>query len=1401
MDNFLALTETEKFKVLTKQFIFEPPRQIELLFDLHKKVDWKKRYALYKKVCSNFLIKWFPYFGEWARKGTSNKKLFLLKICYFLKESNIKSYIDSTGCNIKKEEILRGILNVIKELTEDPSLEVVLAASKTFSSIIVENNYAKEEWKNLLKNQKTEFIALAGAGEFLRSDNLELTLLTDYLKAYYEEEDLEKALKNLQKVMNINTRKREVFLIPLGIFHIVHPDIVIKVIERDFSEDHCFVNIIRSFSEALLYLNHLPRTEGSEKVEVIFRQLVELKNKKILPLLPLLKFSSDIRDYSIYEALLDVLKEFCYSGIYKAYDELVEFLNYEIPLYLKSQVISCLITTNLICKNKFQQTIKKIYEKIQIEDDLLYQFITLERLLINIKTAPFSPLTLDEIYKLIEKFNTASDICFNRVKPYDSISFENVKLLTTRFREKFIIEIQELLDLLKCYLSPEMKILIEKTREYLLNNIYWEKRFKVYLEDKENPEKQFIAINILDGERETFILLEPAFTSYNPVILASIGKILAKIFNKLIKENEIKEIINYVRRISLNNGEKLYEIIERYMERPEWFINLLKVFADFHKNFINWQSFLENIVFMKKNILKEQAFYQVARKLLALAKGTSIKTILNELEDFQIKDLFLNNPCEKTIKFIQEFSVYMDKLKKNLKSFMSFSGSHSLFYKNQEENLIKIIDEINKFISFVKEKGSYFLDKPVYLSLAGIFNLWKTNLAEKILQEIQLLGKEIEHGDLLRIRNQYLKIKENKLLDEYNIQTLDKCLYKEIQDIVFRSRTLKGNKEIIEFIRDLYKQNPEEDKEPVLINLFCKFLGLKDVRSNKMLASIFSDHFIIILKKEDYQSAMDLIMNMLEHGAGSEIFLFLSEELLRKKAPEDLISLIKNYAPVIRTPLTVESVNKFNKKLKELINKYDIKFNRLETYEMLLELAKGTGGITALSEKLQKTGERAGLTHALYTCFERNGFYLMENTNNPPENNRFKEEKQKNEKICLQILYYIEEFEKAINYVKDCTFEEIEHRLSKLRGAVNSLRKMRSLFKDYMLDPVVRNIMIHLFIDKLCIRKEEELEPDDTFSLVKLSERWQEVFSLIKAGNIEKLTEVFYYRKDLCNYLQLSGGYKEFKDFLVSWYYYSYEIDTALYLQYIDKTHRVNKGFSTNPPSPFNSMTNARFTFPLFGTSVIIIFFISFFLSPLISLVNQSTGSLILKYLFTFFLISSPIVLITFFILYILKKVNFLDIQFLFPRLLGGLIIGFIILCIDIKTWEIGVNIQDILFLCLFIASLLIAFFYLLMDILRRKNHQNSGHILAVNVLLLCCSEAFFIALILTTLLSTIFTINISQSTFFLFGILPREIRLTNIDFLSRDLIIYPPLVYTWTCIMIFVSVFLHTFFKERRPL
>jgi len=178
--------------------------------------------------------------------------------------------------------------------------------------------------------------------------------------------------------------------------------------------------------------------------------------------------------------------------------------------------------------------------------------------------------------------------------------------------------------------------------------------------------------------------------------------------------------------------------------------------------------------------------------------------------------------------------------------------------------------------------------------------------------------------------------------------------------------------------------------------------------------------------------------------------------------------------------------------------------------------------------------------------------------------------------------------------------------------------------------------------------------------------------------------------------------------------------------------------------------------------------------------------------------------MVLYYILYGFRKINFSDIDFLLPPMAGKVAGCAILLVITGGGFNFMIKIHDSLYFLMFIFSIGLSLFYLTIDVSARRNraHMEKLHPLhiisgALPVLLLTLTYSFIISIILSTFFPH--TINTEEFTTipFLFGTVSREIIVSH-SLIGLNPVIYPSVVYTWSSIILFFSIFLHVFPVKR---
>ncbi len=213
-----------------------------------------------------------------------------------------------------EEEVIEEIISLIEYLRNSPSSEVSNLTSRVLACLSTKEEKFFHHWKKLLHsgNSSSELSAISGAGEFLSSDKEEFKFYIDSLKSYYEAQG-DKEREKIRQTLGI--KSSDFSVVSLGAFHVFSPETAFAIIERDCPGHIC--NIVRSFSDSLLYLSHLPKSERLIQADLFYRNFVEFKNKELVPGLPFLKYSGKEEDFELYRVFLKVCQEFCHAVFIK----------------------------------------------------------------------------------------------------------------------------------------------------------------------------------------------------------------------------------------------------------------------------------------------------------------------------------------------------------------------------------------------------------------------------------------------------------------------------------------------------------------------------------------------------------------------------------------------------------------------------------------------------------------------------------------------------------------------------------------------------------------------------------------------------------------------------------------------------------------------------------------------------------------------------------------------------------------------------------------------------------------------------------------------------------------------------------------------------------------------------
>jgi len=1318
----------------------------------------------------------------------------------------------------KEKKILYDILDIIKLLQNDPSQEIKYLTSAALASLALQSHVFLDYWKKLLAcgDPAREHIALSGMGEFLNSSKNELIPLTEALKSYYEEKNLNKAVKNLKKKLKIKTEDPAVFLIPLGAFQIYHPEVADMVTGRDFSGKICAVNIIKSFSFSLTYLNNFKKEERLQVAGKIYKKLAGIKEKFLLPLAAHLKFSKDDIDYNLFLTYFQTLQEFCYTGINEAFYELISFLDYEIPESFKFELISIIDETNSICKNKFGFFINKLDAKNISQKHPLFNYIRILSRLKRLNKKDFSRETSDEIYRLIKDFKKVMEHFFQKIENYgyyDDIYLSVIRPLAFILEGDFLSEIPCILE--QGYTSGEEDKLIEKTLSLFIKDCreFIKKRLSDLLADKKKPETSYIALcilkrfsSVLEINQETFYHL---CSESHPAVIAGLLPLFSSHFKEIIIKKDENRLIDYLRKMSFYGAtEKLYRAIASSAGKPGWFVKLVNNFAIYHSDSFSWKDEKASIVFTgvlsdiiatKKETGKKYKFWHLCQTLLKSLKAPSVREIQRILDklDFEI---FL--PFKEKDNLAGLCKEYINNLKLYLTDYIKVDFSDFNNKENMEFFLLKGAEETEKTLNFLEKKGDIFLDKFTLLSLKRILYVWINDIFSKTIKELRELSREIRDENPEGIYYRYGIIKKSSLFEASEMKNLEGELQKYLLKMAFQKEVERELVIIMEFLNELHFDQNEANIN--FIDFYCRLFPFESTWG--LIAPVFADYLIDLYKNENHEDTVNFIYKLLECGAKKEVFLLTIIELKKKSSPHIIISLMEAYAEVMDENTAPEKIWKLLSSLKEFASNCKIDIPRIESYDVFLEMARSIKTLKSLVFTLDKLRERGKFHHGLYGCIEKNGFYLIEKDlfPGPEENISTEKEKQgiKNEKTWLSITKCIDELECNLKDFQKTPFENFEYKIKYLENSLYLLGEIKKSAGN-IIDPVSKKILINLYVDKLCIKVEEDPEPETGFNINKLLKRWKKIKKLINNSNLEELTEKIYLRKDICNYLQINGEeLKDFKSFILKSCYKSFEYDRAIYLNYMDKAYREREKESLLTPSPFEEIADSEVKkqkIPLFTSMSLLLLFVFFFLPPLLGTQSINIGGISLNILFFGTLLYSFITTGSFLIFHKFKKLNYRDIYIFIPEFFFIFLPVFIFLSANREMWIFALSISDPLFLVLAILSLLTTFFYIFYKISGLSRAGNTMH-KSLNIILRAWIEAFLMSLVISTLFSPAFKIasglyNGVGNLSFLFNTLPEE---RNISFLFSDLVLYPSVIYTWTFIALFFSIFKFSFQKEK---
>ena len=1518
MENFLILKDTEKFKILTEEHIFEPEEQLELLFDIHSRFSWKNKLILYKKINSNQLIlKWLKLLKKWAQNGNKGKKEFILKSLYFTKLKSIKKHIKSAETckkefsgpipktsaagavntdkiknisiknknseikklsiknislnpeikkisifsNQKKEpekiyikknreiekiyldgktkeikpfyhhikeklikerelglkritekkskKISYEILDIIKELEGDNSSSIQYLTATTLASLALQSDIFLNYWKKLLKsgNQGKEYIAIAGAGELLSSKKDDIKKITTALKNYYEAPTGGKGIKKLKKSLEIKLKDPALLLSPLGAYQVNYPHIAEKVIKRDFSSKSCAINILKSFSYSLIYINTADKKERLKKAEKIYDRFLSLKEKLITPHLYLLKFSESPVDYEIFMTYFQVCHDFSCFGLYRAYKEMLSFLEYNFPENFKFELLSILVKTCFLCRSKFNFLEKSA--PASLKSQTLADYIAIESSIYSLKRMPISYKTFDEIYKLIKNFKKVVEKFIEETEktmPGDNLYSSIIRPFNFLSKGAFLNELPVFFNLVRI-IAPDKHIILKNTEELFIkeNQQFIKNSLISLMKETDNKEVQCAVINIAKKFTSN---LDDAISLYSPLLsvkkgpsLNLLGEILGEYFKKIIPVSNKEDIIKYLRKMSyLGTSAELYKAIS--LDNPKWFLKLLNNFATFRKALSGEKDIAipklhSTLLSVKKELDKKSPFAILCLDLSRLLKCISCKDIYRSLEKLNIEEYSQENNFSRTIKN------NIDNLKTYLMDFIDTDFISIYSKKETEKSLLKVNLEITKLENFLKEEEAGDFNTLILLVMKKILPEWKKEIISPSLKILTVLQKNFEAEDIEELYNNYHIIKNSPLFDNSQVKNLELMLQKYLVKLLFEKDNGETEKSI-DFLIELQTYTSKDEPGLKSHDLMWHIMEREELQ--KLIGLTFSEYINELHKNQDYDSIIEFIYKMLENNAPAKIFTLTAKGLDEKKGPVIITSLLEAYGNALTDKFTIEKVDMLLRSLKEFKKNYSVEIAQIESYKTFLDMARSAKSLNSVSFVLDKIQERGNLSHSLYGCLEKNGFFSTEARLFLEQEEIQEESKQnqyiKNENTWIELTEYINKFQNNINSIQKYNIENVEKKIKNIKEAIFILKKIKNSVRNIK-EPIARKILINLYIDKLIINREEEVDPCCTFSLTKLQERWEKIEKAIKNRNPHILAEEFYYRKDICNYLQFKEeSLLPFKNFIVRWYYRLFEYDKGLYLQYMDKTHKEIDEKEFSPSSPFDEeIREEKSASSIFIPAAGALLFIFLLLPVIIGTQSPSAGSAIFKILFTIALAGSLVLPGVYLILYKLKKLDYMDIYIFTPLFLTIILPLLFFMSLNDNMWLFGITINDITFLIFSALLFVITLFFICREFYYSFSSKGeSGEIIkkTLTFTMRGLIESFIISLVISTLLSNNFTIISGKDLkdlFFFFGTLQRGIP---VSLLFTELYIYPSLIYSWTFIGFFFCVFKLAFERKK---
>ena len=164
------------------------------------------------------------------------------------------------------------------------------------------------------------------------------------------------------------------------------------------------------------------------------------------------------------------------------------------------------------------------------------------------------------------------------------------------------------------------------------------------------------------------------------------------------------------------------------------------------------------------------------------------------------------------------------------------------------------------------------------------------------------------------------------------------------------------------------------------------------------------------------------------------------------------------------------------------------------------------------------------------------------------------------------------------------------------------------------------------------------------------------------------------------------------------------------------------------------------------------------------------------------------------------------------PRLLGGIIVGYLPLLMTGEMWQFCMNITWLEFLQIIIASLLACWIYLYVEVNNAIRDKDEAFKRANSVLLLGCIESLIVGLVFCSLFGPILiekavfpkqSIDLTQKSFLLH--LPKEIHAPILFGLLNALgvkdsvhFVYPPVILLYFPLALFIGIFVQILWEDK---